>query len=77
MPIFVFECKNEECEHVYEELTSYDEKGIFEGVKCPVCGSEDKDRQVHTVGFNFTNPQGQKDGIILMIIDSVTSFLVL
>ena len=60
MPIYVFECKNEECGKTYEELTSYDESGKFEGVKCPVCGSEEKSRQVHTCGFNFTNPIGTK-----------------
>jgi DNA-directed RNA polymerase subunit RPC12/RpoP len=60
MPIYMFECKNEECGVTYEELTSYDETGKFEGVKCPNCGSEEKILQPTACNFNFTNPIGTR-----------------
>lgn len=60
MPLYIFECKNEECGNVYEELVPYDKKEKYEGIECPVCGSKDKTRHVHTVGFKFSNPIGTR-----------------
>ena len=61
MPLYIFECKNEECGKIYEELTPYDKKDKYEEVECPVCGSKDKIRHVHTCSFTFTNPIGTRN----------------
>lgn len=58
MPIYDFQC--EDCNKRFDELTSFDETGVFEGVKCPLCGSEKKTLLVTGKfgGFAFANPVG-------------------
>lgn len=56
MPTYVFQCKK--CDHLYEELTSYDSTGKYKGVKCPACRSARKEQRVGRVAFQFTNPVG-------------------
>ncbi len=57
MPVYIFRCL--ECEKVYEELTSWDKSGKYEGVKCPKCNSKSKEQQMHCCApAIFTNPRG-------------------
>jgi len=60
MPLYIFECKNEECGKKYEALTPYDKDDKYDGVECPFCESKDKVRCVHTCSFSFTNPIGTR-----------------
>lgn len=56
MPSYIFECKK--CKCVYEELTSYDERGKYPKVKCPNCKSKRKIQMPTCCNFNFSNPVG-------------------
>jgi putative FmdB family regulatory protein len=57
MPTYDFLC--EPCNKRFEEFTSYDESGVYEGVKCPLCGCSDKKIKVPSVvAFSFANPVG-------------------
>lgn len=40
MPIYEFRCKS--CNKKYEDLTIYDESGVYPNTKCLECGSFDK-----------------------------------
>lgn len=53
MPIYEFKC--DDCDFVYEELTSYN--GIKK-IECPNCGSKNKEKLPSHFSFNFTNPVG-------------------
>ena len=56
MPIYSFQCKK--CSSHYEELTPYDEKGKYKGVKCPHCNSSKKTRTFdYNVCCTFDNPK--------------------
>ncbi len=44
MPRYEFKCKT--CQKKYDELTSYDELGVYADVTCPDCGSDQKDKLV-------------------------------
>lgn len=54
MPFYEFEC--EDCSHVYEELTSYDEKGLYEGIVCPKCNSCKKIKLASVPSIQFADP---------------------
>lgn len=56
MPLFEFIC--DDCGELYEEMTSYDAKGIYEGVQCPHCQSANKHKQVSTCTCIFNQPEG-------------------
>ena len=56
MPLYEFSCTD--CGEQYEELARYDEKGVYEGVQCPQCGSAKKERLMSAVSYNFSNPVG-------------------
>ena len=57
MPFYDFKCS--ECDFVYCERSSYDETGVYEGVICPECGAEKKEKLFNTsISFNFANPVG-------------------
>lgn len=55
MPLYEFEC--EDCRFIYEELTSYDEKGLYEGVVCPKCNSCRKLKLASLPSVQFANPK--------------------
>lgn len=57
MPIYDFLC--EACNKQFEELAKYDETGVYEGVKCPLCGRSDQKKQLpSSFAFAFSNPVG-------------------
>ena len=59
MPIYLFQCKNEECGQEYEELTSYDETEKYESVECPHCQSKAKEKLIaRSFNFAFAQPEG-------------------
>ena len=52
----MFKCLK--CSYRYEEMTSYDEKGKYKGVKCPNCNSSRKKRTYdYNVCCTFGNPK--------------------
>ena len=44
MPLFEFSCR--QCETVFEEITKFDETGVYSGVVCPQCGSGEKEKLI-------------------------------
>lgn len=54
MPFYEFECNK--CNEKYEELCSYDKTEKYKGVKCPKCGSENKNKLISVVVVTFANP---------------------
>lgn len=56
MPLYEFECKS--CNKQYDEISRYDETGMYEDVECPHCGSKKKDKLVSACNYTFTNPVG-------------------
>lgn len=56
IPFYNFLCLK--CDKKYEELASYDEKGVYSKVKCPACGSKRKEKQLSVCNISFTNPVG-------------------
>lgn len=56
MPIFIFQCQN--CDHVYETLTKYDETKKYKSVKCSECNSKKKKQLPHTCSWQWENPVG-------------------
>lgn len=56
MPMFEFQCK---CGNRYDEMSKYDETGVFAGVICPECNSEEKTLLISaTAAPIFSNPRG-------------------
>ncbi len=56
MPIYDFVCLR--CEKRYEELTQYDEKGLYKKVKCPYCKSKRKSKTYdYNITCTFDNPK--------------------
>ena len=53
MPVYQFQC--EKCDHMYEELTEYDEKGKYKGVKCPECKSKKKTKLISSMFIQGTS----------------------
>lgn len=56
MPLYDFECKS--CNKDYDALAKFDESGMYKDVKCPHCGSTEKDKLMSTCNHAFTNPEG-------------------
>lgn len=56
MPNYEFKCNN--CEEVFEALTSYDETNKYSKIKCPNCGSKKKEKLMTSFNFNFSDPVG-------------------
>ena len=56
MPVFDFQCKS--CKHEFEELTPYNESGVYTNVKCPACSSNKNKKIMSACRFNFSNPIG-------------------
>lgn len=54
--MYEFECLD--CNTKFEELSQYDESGIYPNVLCPECGSDNKIKVPSRVTCNFTNPIG-------------------
>lgn len=66
MPFYDFKCSA--CSSEFDELASFDETGVYEGVFCPKCGSSKKNkipsliaapvnRDSHDYKFNSRLPQ--------------------
>ena len=53
MPNYDFQCRD--CGIEYEHLARYDETGVYSGVVCPECGSENKDKLMSSFSFTFTD----------------------
>jgi putative FmdB family regulatory protein len=52
MPFFDFVCDN--CECTWDEMTKYDTTGEWAGIKCPECGSEEKEQIISPVSIGHT-----------------------
>lgn len=57
MPSYDFKC--DACDIRFQEITSYDEAGVYADVKCPDCGRSDKKTRLWVMcNFAFANPVG-------------------
>ena len=56
MPTYNFAC--DKCECIWDELTAYDAEGKYEGIVCPECGSEEKEKLITTCNVSFSNSVG-------------------
>lgn len=57
MPLYDFQCLK--CKHTWDELTSYDEKGLYEKIICPECNS-DKKQKLATSRIAIVGPTSSK-----------------
>lgn len=46
------------CNHQYEELTKFDSTEKYEGVICPRCQSDQKEKRISACACAFSNPIG-------------------
>ena len=56
MPVYDFECSL--CKNIFEEISSFDETGLYPNIECPKCGSKEKTKLASCSNFNFSNPVG-------------------
>lgn len=56
MPFYDFQCS--QCEHIWNELTSYDKTDVYEKIICPECSSNKKQKLIST--FAIGGPTASK-----------------
>ena len=47
-----FHCR--ECDTDFDEITPFDETGVYPGIQCPKCGSDNKEKVFSAEGVTFT-----------------------
>lgn len=56
MPLYEYACLD--CGREYDTLAAYDPEGVYPGVTCPGCHSDQKRKQMSRCSFAFANPVG-------------------